>query len=176
MVSSGDPDVTTERLEQTQVDVHVAAGSAEPTGTMLTKRAALRSPLSCAASFPKAASSRRAREPAHDLAPRRVGAGTRVFLRTAETAAQGAASCARSTPEASIFEVDAQGRLLLTAPQRAFAQIVDQVVFVGIGTGVESIADAIWKAEAIEPITPDEFTQFWDVVHQRGTSASSSPA
>jgi DNA-binding transcriptional regulator/RsmH inhibitor MraZ len=76
---------------------------------------------------------------------------------------------------ASNFEVDAQGRLLLTVSQRAFAQIVDQVVFVGIGTGVEVIADEVWKAEE-EPITPEEFTQLWDVVHQRGTSASSSPA
>lgn len=62
-----------------------------------------------------------------------------------------------------------------TAPQRAFARIVDQVVFVGVGKGVEVIAHEIWKAEE-EPLSAEDFTQVWDLVHQSGTSASSSPA
>ena len=44
-----------------------------------------------------------------------------------------------------------------------------------LGTGVEIIADELWKAEE-ELGTPEEFTQVWDLVHQRGTSASPSPA
>ena len=49
------------------------------------------------------------------------------------------------------------------------------VVFVGLDNGVEITADELWQAEQAE-LSPDEFTQVWDLVHQRGTSASPSPA
>jgi MraZ protein len=100
---------------------------------------------------------------------------TEFFLRTTETEAQRRRFMRILHAKASNLEVDAQGRLLLTAAQREFARIADQVVFVGVGTGVEVIAGEIWEAEE-EPLGPEEFTQVWDVVHQRGTSASSSPA
>ena len=98
-----------------------------------------------------------------------------LFLRTAETPGPGAPLHALPLARnSSLFEVDAQGRLLLTAQQRTFAQIVDQVVFVGLGTGVEIVADELWQSDQAE-LSPAEFTQVWDLVHQRGTSASPSP-
>jgi MraZ protein len=100
---------------------------------------------------------------------------TEAFLRTAETEAQRRRFMRILHSNTSNLDVDAQGRFLVSAQQRAFAEIVDQVVFVGVGTGVELIADAIWEADQ-SAITPEGFTQVWDVVHQRGTSASSSPA
>ncbi len=81
----------------------------------------------------------------------------------------------RLTGNAYLFELDAQGRLLLSARQREFAQIVDMVVFVGLGNSVEVTAEERWLAEQAD-LSPDEYTQVWDLVHQRGTSASPSPA
>jgi len=49
------------------------------------------------------------------------------------------------------------------------------VVFVGLDSGVEIVADELWQSEQAE-LSPAEFTQVWDLVHQRGTSASPSPA
>ncbi len=79
------------------------------------------------------------------------------------------------TGNSALFEVDTQGRLLLSSQQRAFAQIADQVVFVGLDSGVEIVADELWQSEQAE-LSPAEFTQVWDLVHQRGTSASPLPA
>lgn len=98
-----------------------------------------------------------------------------LFRRTAETPAQERRFMRRLTGNTYLFELDAQGRLLLSARQRAFAQIVDTVVFVGLDNGVEITAEELWQAEQAE-LSPDEFTQVWDLVHQRGTSASPSPA
>jgi DNA-binding transcriptional regulator/RsmH inhibitor MraZ len=98
-----------------------------------------------------------------------------LFRRTAETPAQERRFMRRLTGNTYLFELDAQGRLLLSARQRAFAQIVDTVVFVGLDSGVEITAAELWQSEQSELI-PDEFTQVWDLVHQRGTSASPSPA
>ncbi len=81
----------------------------------------------------------------------------------------------RLTGNAYLFELDAQGRLLLSARQREFAQIVDMVVFVGLGNSVEVSAEDRWQAEQAD-LSADEYTQVWDLVHQRGTSASPSPA
>jgi|HubBroStandDraft_2_1064218.scaffolds.fasta_scaffold194443_2 MraZ protein len=175
MVSSGDADVTTVRLEQTQVDL----GVAPLCGTYrhhVDEKGRVAIPAQMRRSLPEGSMVATAAENRLMIWPPDAWAlHTEVFLRTAETEAQRRRFMRILHAKASNFEVDAQGRLLLTAPQRAFAQIVDQVVFVGIGTGVEVIADAIWKDEE-EAITPEEFTQLWDVVHQRGTSASSSPA
>ncbi len=98
-----------------------------------------------------------------------------LFRRTAETPAQERHFMRRLSGNAYPFEVDAQGRLLLSARQRAFAGITDTVVFVGLGDGVEITADVLWQSEHSDP-DPDEYTRVWDLVHQRGTSASPSPA
>lgn len=96
------------------------------------------------------------------------------FRRTAETPAQHRRFMRWLAGNSYLFEVDAQGRLLLSARQRAFAQIVDMVVFVGLDTGVEVSAEEQWQSEP--DLSPDEFTQVWDLVNQRGSSASPSPA
>ncbi len=98
-----------------------------------------------------------------------------LFRRTAETPAQERLFLRRLSGSTYPFEVDAQGRLLLSARQRAFAGITDTVVFVGLGDGVEITADDVWQAEQSD-LDPDAFTRVWDLVHQRGTSASPSPA
>ena len=96
-----------------------------------------------------------------------------LFRRTAETPLRSVASCA-ATGNSSPFDFDAQGRLLLSAHHRAFAQIVDHGRLCRLDTGVEITADELWQEQ--EELDPDEFTQVWDLVHQRGTSASPSPA
>ena len=97
------------------------------------------------------------------------------FRRTAETPAQERRFMRRLTGNTYLFELDAQGRLLLSARQREFARIVDMVVFVGLDTGVEVTAEELWQAEQAD-LSPDEYTQVWDLVHQRGMSAPLSPA
>ncbi len=175
MVSSGDADVTTVRLVQTQVDLGVAALC----GTYrhhVDEKGRVAIPAQMRRYLPEGSMVALAAETRLMIwLPDEWARQTEVFLRTTETEAQRRRFMRILHARASNFEVDAQGRLLLTAHQRTFAQIVDQVVFVGIGTGVEVIADEIWKAEE-ELITPEDFTQVWDVVHQSGTSASSSPA
>jgi MraZ protein len=167
--------VTTARLEQTQVDLSVAAlcgtyrHHVDEKGRVAIP-AQMRRYLPEGSMVAQAADTRLMIWP-----PREWALHTATFLRTTETEAQRRRFMRMLHARASNFEVDAQGRLLLTAPQRAFAHIVDQVVFVGVGTGVEVIADEIWKAEE-EPLGSEDFTQVWDLVHQRGTSASSSPA
>jgi MraZ protein len=175
MVSSGDADVTTVRIEQTQVDLGVAAlcgtyhHHVDEKGRVAIP-AQMRKYLPEGSMVALGAETRLMIWPPDEWARR-----TELFLRTTETEAQRRRFMRILHARASNFEVDAQGRLLLTVQQRTFAQIVDQVVFVGIGTGVEVIADEVWKAEE-EPLSPEDFTQVWDLVHQSGTSASSSPA
>jgi MraZ protein len=175
MVSSGEPDVTTVKLEQTVVDLGVAAlcgtyhHHVDEKGRVAIP-AQMRRYLPEGSVVAPAADTRLMIWPPDEWARH-----TEFFLRTTETEAQRRRFMRILHARASNFEVDAQGRLLLTAPQRSFAQITDQIVFVGVGKAVEVIADEIWKADQ-EPITPEDFTQVWDVVHQSGRSASSSPA
>lgn len=70
------------------------------------------------------------------------------------------------------LELDAQGRMLLTAPQRAFAAIADSVVFVGMGGGIEVCGEA--RAAGQSFLDPDEFTRLHDVVHRAGSGAAVS--
>jgi MraZ protein len=167
--------VTTVRLEQTQVDLGVAAlcgtyhHHVDEKGRVAIP-AQMRRYLPEGSLVAPAADTRLMIWPPHEWVLH-----TEFFLRTTETEAQRRRFMRILHAKTSNFEVDAQGRLLLTAPQRAFAHIVDQVVFVGVGNGVEVIADEIWKAEE-EPFNAEDFTQAWDVVHQSGASASSSPA
>jgi len=97
------------------------------------------------------------------------------FRRTAETPAQERRFLRAFTGKSYPFEVDAQGRLLLMAPHRAFAHLVDSVVFVGLDTCVEVAAGELLEPDEIE-LTNEGFTQMWDLVHQRGMSAPPSPA
>jgi MraZ protein len=175
MVSSGEADVTTVRLEQTQADLGVASLCGTYRHHVDEKgRVAIPAPmrryLPEGSMVALAADTRLMIWPPHEWALH-----MEFFLRTTETEAQRRRFMRILHAQASNLEVDAQGRLLLTAAQRTFARIADQVVFVGVGKGVEVIAVEIWAAEE-EPLSPEEFTQVWDVVHQRGTSASSSPA
>ncbi|MGA7988274.1 MAG: hypothetical protein WCB51_07745 [Candidatus Dormiibacterota bacterium] len=98
-----------------------------------------------------------------------------LFRRTAEAPAQERRFMRRLTGNTYLFELDAQGRLLLSARQREFARIVDMVVFVGLDNCVEVTAEELWQAEQAD-LSPDEFTQVWDLVHQRGTPAPPTPA
>lgn len=72
------------------------------------------------------------------------------------------------------LELDAQGRLLLTTAQRAWAAIEDAAVFVGMGTGIEVVGEQIWNAEQLD-LDPDEFTQLHDVVHRSNEPAAGAP-
>ena len=175
MVSSGETDVTTVRLEQSGVDTRVAVLC----GTYhhhVDEKGRVAIPAQVRRYLPEGS----VVAPAADVRlmiwpPDEWAAHTAVFLRTAETEAQRRRFMRILHANTSNLDVDAQGRLLLSAQQRAFAQITDQVVFVGVGTGVEVIAGDIWNADSAA-ITPEELTQVWDLVHQRGTSASPSPA
>lgn len=60
-------------------------------------------------------------------------------------------------------ELDSQGRLLLDAEHRRFAQIEDRAVFVGTGSCVEVVGEKVWDAEQAD-LTPDAFTALNDRV------------
>lgn len=63
------------------------------------------------------------------------------------------------------LELDAQGRLLLTAAQRSWAGIDDAAVFTGLDTGVEVVGEQLWNADRLD-LDPDEFTRLHDLVHR----------
>src|SRR5579863_5576180 len=133
MVSSGEPDVTTVRLEQTQVDLGVASLC----GTYhhhVDEKGRVAIPAQMRRYLPEGSMVAQGAETRLMIWPPHVWAlHTEAFLRTTETEAQRRRFMRMLHAKASNFEVDAQGRLLLTGPQRAFARLVDQVVFVGVG-------------------------------------------
>jgi MraZ protein len=175
-VSSGDPDVTTVRLAQSHVDVPVPVTFCGTYRHHIDEKGRVAIPAQLRRFLPEGSvvapgpESRLMIWPPDEWAVQKD-----LFRRTAETPAQERRFMRWLTGNSSLFEVDAQGRLLLSAQQRTFAQIVDQVVFVGLDNSVEIVADELWQSEQGAP-TPAEFTQVWDLVHQRGTSASPSPA
>lgn len=59
------------------------------------------------------------------------------------------------------IDIDAQGRILLTAEHRDFARITDRAVFVGVSNVVEIVGEAIWDAESAE-LDPQTFTELGD--------------
>lgn len=63
------------------------------------------------------------------------------------------------------FEVDAQGRMLLTTAQRSWASITGAAVFVGLGRCVEIVGDQRWDADDLD-LDPDEFTRLHELVHR----------
>ena len=175
-MSSGDTDVTTLRLEQAAVDGRVPMTFCGTYRHHIDEKGRVAIPAQLRRFLPEGSvvapgpESRLMIWPPDEWAVQKD-----LFRRTAETPAQERRFMRWLTGNSSLFEVDTQGRLLLSAQQRAFGQIVDQVVFVGLDTGVEIVADKLWQSEQAE-LSPAEFTQVWDLVHQRGTSASPSPA
>ena len=176
-MSSGDTDVTTERLEQTAESMlRVPVTFCGTYRHHIDEKGRVAIPAQLRRFLPEG--SVVAPGPENRLMiwpPDEWALQKDLFRRTAETPAQERRFMRWLTGNSYPFEVDAQGRLLLSAQQRAFAQIVDQVVFVGLDSGVEIVADKLWQSEQAE-LSPAEFTQVWDLVHQRGTSASPSPA
>ena len=73
------------------------------------------------------------------------------------------------------FELDAQGRLLLTPEQREFAGIRDTAVFTGTGNVVEIVGEERWDADHAR-LDPAAFTELHDRVNQRGAAAQPPPA
>ena len=175
-MSSGDTDVTTERLEQVQVEMRAPVTFFGTYRHHIDEKGRVAIPAQLRRFLPEGSVVAPGPETRLMIWPPEEWAAQRdLFIRTAETPAQERRFMRLLTGNSSLFEVDAQGRLLLSAQQRTFAQIVDQVVFVGLGTGVEIVADELWQSDQAE-LSPAEFTQVWDLVHQRGTSASPSPA
>ena len=175
-MSSGDTDVTTERLEQVQVKMRAPVTFCGTYRHHIDEKGRVAIPAQLRRFLPEGSVVAPGPETRLMIWPPEEWAAQRdLFIRTAETPAQERRFMRLLTGNSSLFEVDAQGRLLLSAQQRTFAQIVDQVVFVGLGTGVEIVADELWQSDQAE-LSPAEFTQVWDLVHQRGTSASPSPA
>lgn len=72
------------------------------------------------------------------------------------------------------FEVDAQGRMLITAAQRSWAGIAGSAVFVGLSRRVEVVAEQLWDAERLE-LDADEFTRLYDLVHRAEQPAPGAP-
>ncbi|MFN2582610.1 MAG: division/cell wall cluster transcriptional repressor MraZ [Candidatus Dormibacteria bacterium] len=88
-----------------------------------------------------------------------------AFRRTAETPEQARRFLRELVGNAYPFEVDAQGRLLLSAAQRRWADIHDNAVFVGLGSAVELAGERLWRSNQPE-LDPDEFTRLHDLVHR----------
>jgi MraZ protein len=175
-VSSGETDVTTEKLEQVQAVLHVAPMLFGTYRHHVDEKGRVAVPASLRRFLPEGSVVAPGPDTRLMICPPGLWAREReLFLRTAETPAQERRFMRTLSENASVLEIDAQGRLLLTAGQRSFAQIVDQVVFLGVGASVEIVADEIYQSEH-STVQPAEYTQFWDVVHQRGASAPSSPA
>ncbi len=175
-MSSGDTDVTTVRLGQLQVDVAAPLTFCGTYRHHIDEKGRVAIPAQLRRFLPDG--SVVAPGPESRLMiwpPDEWTVQKDLFRRTAETPAQERRFMRWLTGNSSLFEVDTQGRLLLSAQQRTFAQLVDQVVFVGLDNGIEIVADELWQSEQAA-LTPAEFTQVWDLVHQRGTSASPSPA
>jgi len=97
------------------------------------------------------------------------------YRRTSETPAQERRFIRQLFGNTYPLELDAQGRLLLSARQREFAQLDDTVVFVGLGNVVEITSESTW-AEQQGELDPDAFTQLNDLVNTRGAAAPNAPA
>ena len=84
---------------------------------------------------------------------------------TAATPAEARSYMRRLFANAREVELDAQGRILLTPEQRSFAGIDDRAVFVGTGSLVEVVGEALWDQETAQ-LSPDDFTALHDAVHR----------
>ncbi|MFN2569406.1 MAG: division/cell wall cluster transcriptional repressor MraZ [Candidatus Dormibacteria bacterium] len=91
------------------------------------------------------------------------------YRMTSETPAEERAYIRQLYSNARAVELDAQGRILLTPEQRAFAQIGDRVVFVGSGNIVELVGEPVWDGE-MSTFSPATFTELGDSLNKRGPS------
>lgn len=92
------------------------------------------------------------------------------YRRTAESPSQQRRFLRQLLGNAYPFELDAQGRLLLTTGQRTWAGIADSAVFTGLGDCVEIVGEELWSSDRLE-LEPDEFTRLHDLVHRAGEPA-----
>jgi len=97
---------------------------------------------------------------------------TERIRRTAETPAQERRFVRLLFSRTYPFEVDAQGRLLLTAWQREWLQATDALVFIGVGNAVELASEATDLGD----LEPDEYTRFHDLVSQRHSAGGTGTA
>ena len=72
-------------------------------------------------------------------------------------------------------DIDAQGRILLTPDHRAFAQIEERAVFVGVSNVVEVVGESVWDAESAG-LDPDTLTELGDRVSFPGVPAAAEPS
>ena len=72
------------------------------------------------------------------------------------------------------FEVDAQGRMLLTAAQRKWASITAAAVFLGLGRCVEIVGEEVWDAVDLD-LDPAGFNTLHALVHRADERVSGTP-
>ena len=96
------------------------------------------------------------------------------YRRTSETPAQERRFIRQLFGNTYPLELDAQGRLLLSAWQREWAQVDEGAVFVGLGNVVEIVGERNWGEQQGE-LAPDAFTQLNDLVSQRGAAVTAEP-
>jgi MraZ protein len=96
------------------------------------------------------------------------------YRRTAESPSQQRRFLRQLAGHTFPFELDSQGRLLLTAAQRAWAAIEDVAVFTGLATGVEIVGEQLWNADQLD-LDPDEFTRLHDLVHRSAEAPTGAP-
>ena len=75
--------------------------------------------------------------------------------------------------DAREVELDAQGRVLLTAEHRRFAGIAERAVFVGVSNVVEVVGEETWDAERAD-FNPEAFTELGDRVGQAAPPAGAA--
>jgi DNA-binding transcriptional regulator/RsmH inhibitor MraZ len=72
-------------------------------------------------------------------------------------------------------ELDAQGRMLVDAENRRWAEIGDRCVFVGLGNRVELVGEALWDADEAT-MDPDRFSYLYDLATGAAPAASTPSA
>jgi MraZ protein len=73
------------------------------------------------------------------------------------------------------LELDAQGRMLIDAENRRWAEISDRCVFVGLGNRVELVGEAVWDADEAT-MDPDQFSHLYDLATGATPAASTQSA
>ena len=97
------------------------------------------------------------------------------YRRTSETSAEERRLIRQLFGSARLFELDAQGRMLLAPEHRNFAQVRETAVFTGVGNAVEIVGEERWDADTGQ-LDAAAFTQLHDLVNQRGQAALPPPA
>jgi MraZ protein len=72
-------------------------------------------------------------------------------------------------------ELDAQGRMLVDAENRRWAEIGDRCVFVGLGNRVELVGEALWDADEAT-MDPDRFSHLYDLATGAAPAATTPTA